>query len=402
MMKRITSLSVIAGALVCAGESVKPAPAKPMEFRKAVIGAPTAAESPKSRKHQGIPGVEVMPDGELFVCFYANREAGEGRGNYVVVTRSSDGGLSWREVTCVVPPKGQRCFDATLWRTPQNELLLFYAQGHSPGLWSVFDGRVGVWMTKLLKYDAKTTVWSEPRRIADGVMMNKPTVLADGTWVLPVALWSQFPTRRLPELEGRYRSNLVVSRDNGATFEEIPGPEIPDRTFDEHAVIEKKDGSWLIAVRTKYGARAVTTADRGATYSPVFRPFPGGADSRFALRRLASGRLCVVTHAVPEAFPGEKWVPSRRDLAVWLSEDDGATWFGRLMIDDAHPGVAYPDLCEDGKGHIYIVYDHQRMNDHGHVFLARITEADIRAGSLVTPGSFTRLLVDAFPFKPKK
>ena len=175
-----------------------------MEYRKAVIGAPTAAESPELRRHQGIPGVEMMPDGELFVCFYANREAGEGPGNYVVVARSSDGGLSWREVSCVVPPEPQRCFDAVLWRTPQNELLLFYAQGYSDGLWKPFDGRAGVWMTKLLKYDAETTLWSEPRRIADGVMMNKPTVLVDGSWVLPAALWSLYPAKMLPELAGRY------------------------------------------------------------------------------------------------------------------------------------------------------------------------------------------------------
>ena len=134
----------------------------------------------------------------------------------------------------------------------------------------------------------------------------------------------------------------------------------------------------------------------------MFRPFPGGADSRFALRRLKSGRLCLVTHAVPEAAPGEKWKPPRADLGVWLSDDDGASWYGRLMLDEGRPGVSYPDFTQDAGGNIWIAYDRDRIKGHGQILLARITEADIAAGALVTPGSFTKLLVDAFPFDPAR
>ncbi len=373
-----------------------------MTYSSAVITVPGAAQARELRRHQGIPGVEIMPDGTLFVCFYANNEPGEGPGNYAIVARSTDGGRSWNEVSCIVPPGRERVFDPVLWRTPGGELVLFYAQGASDGLHKPFDGRAGVWMARLAAADAEKVQWSIPRRIADGVMMNKPAVLADGGWILPVALWSIYPAKEFPDLAGKYRPNLLATYDDGESFEFIPGPDVPERTYDEHVLVEKRDGSWLIAVRTRRGARAVTTSDRGRSYSPVFRPFPGGADSRFALRRLRSGRLCVVTHAVPEAAPGENWKPPRADLGVWLSDDDGASWYGRLMLDEGRPGVSYPDFTQDVCGDIWIAYDRDRIKGHGQILLAKITEADIAAGALVTPGSFTKLLVDAFPFDPAR
>ncbi|MBQ6352466.1 MAG: exo-alpha-sialidase [Lentisphaeria bacterium] len=164
-------------------------------------------------------------------------------------------------------------------------------------------------------------------------------------------------------------------------------------------MVERRDKSWLVVVRTRRGARAVVTTDHGDHYSSVFTPFAGGADSRFALRRLKSGKLCLITHAVPEPCAGENWKSPRCNLAVWLSEDDGASWRGRLMLDE-HVGVSYPDFTEDDHGNIYIAYDRTRIKGHGQVWLAKVTEADIIAGAFVTPGSFPGILVDAFPFKP--
>ena len=90
-----------------------------MAYSTAVIAAPGAAQARELRRHQGIPGVEIMPDGTIFVCFYANNAPGEGPGNYALVARSTDGGRCWQEVTCIVPPPGrERVFDPVLWRTP--------------------------------------------------------------------------------------------------------------------------------------------------------------------------------------------------------------------------------------------------------------------------------------------
>jgi len=63
--------------------------------------------------------------------------------------------------------------------------------------------------------------------------------------------------------------------------------------------------------------------------------------------------------------------------------------------------VSYPDVCEDKSGNIYIVYDHERGARYKksenydayakEILIARITEADIDAGRLISPGSRLRI-----------
>ena len=361
------------------------------------IIVPGEAEAPALRRHQGIPGVEVMPDGTLFVSYYAGTIPGEGPGNYAVVARSDDGGGTWREEIAVVPQAADgRVFDPVLWRTPDGELLLFYAQCRSSGLWDNFDGRAGVWVSSRGKNG-----WSKPRRLCDGVMMNKPEVLADGSWLLPVALWSLYPDKILPENADVSRPNLYRTCDRLETLEFIPGPQVENPSFDEHCVIGRRDGSWLMAVRTRSGAVTFTSADGGRHWSGPGRCFNSWADSRFALRRLRSGELILVTHDVPPVMPGEKRKPPRANLTVWLSEDDGVSWRGRLLLD-SRLRVSYPDLAEGPDGFIYIVHDCNRIEGNGQVLLSRVTVSDIVSGNLITPGSYTGLLAAAFPYRPAK
>ncbi len=356
---------------------------------------PPPEAMPEQRKFQGIPGVEIMPSGELFVCFYAGPEPAEGHGNYVIVTRSRDGGRTWREELAVMPEPGMRAFDPVLWREPAGNLLLFYAQSSSSGNWDSFDGKAGVWMS----CRESSGSWSSPRRIADGVMMNKPTVLRNGNWVLPVALWVVYPQKVRPEMAEISRSNLLLTRNCGESFELLVGPEVPDRSFDEHLLIERKDGSWHLLVRTKYGIGQSFSFDCGKSWS-VPEPSPlGGPCSRFALRRLKSGRLCLVNHATPLRMPGEENNRTRDNLCVWLSDDDGRSWYGRLLLD-GRTDISYPDLAEGEDGFLYIVHDSGRIKKHGQILLSRVSEADIKAGELITPGSYLFLLVDAFPFRP--
>jgi tRNA G37 N-methylase TrmD len=40
-------------------------------------------------------------------------------------------------------------------------------------------------------------VWSQPRRISPGVMLNKPTVLRSGAWLLPTCIWRDALSSRI-------------------------------------------------------------------------------------------------------------------------------------------------------------------------------------------------------------
>ena len=362
---------------------------------KAVFGIPEGKFAPENRKHQGIPGIEILPGGRIFICYYCNSEPWEGPDSYLVVAVSDDGGRSWREIGVFAPPRsGLRIYDAVLWRSPDGILRICWAQCSSAKAWDVFDGRAGVWTSECTDAEADHPVWSGPRRIADGIMLNKPTVLRNGNWALPVALWSVYPEKMLPELAGLYRSNLLMTDDGGKTFRLVPGPEVPDRTFDEHVIIERNDGSLWVLVRTRYGIGQSFSHDGGRTWSDGSDSGQGGPNSRFALRRLRSGRLCLINHRTEHHLPGCADGQNREKLTVWLSDDDGVSWYGKLLLNP-ELNVSYPDFAEGEDGFIYAVYDHGRT-EHGQIFLARFTERDIAAGEFIVSGSSGGILAVSF------
>ena len=74
--------------------------------------------------------------------------------------------------------------------------------------------------------------------------------------------------------------------------------------------------------------------------------------ARFFIRRLASGKLLLVKHDPPDG-------KTRSHLTAYLSDDDGATWEGGLMIDE-RPGVSYPDGVQAPDGTLYEVSNRPR------------------------------------------
>ena len=99
-----------------------------------------------------------------------------------------------------------------------------------------------------------------------------------------------------------------------------------------------------------------------------------------------SGRLLLVKHGDQiDAHQG------RVQLSAWLSEDDGQTWQGGLILDE-RKGISYPDGFQAPDGKIYISYDRNRSTD-GEILLAKFTEQDILAGKLVHPKSKLKLLI---------
>ena len=116
--------------------------------------------------------------------------------------------------------------------------------------------------------------------------------------------------------------------------------------------------------------------------------------ARFHIRRLASGRILLVKHGETiDAHEG------RSKLTAWLSDDEGQTWQGGLMLDE-RKGVSYPDGFQATDGTLYVSYDRNRSTD-GEILLARFTEADILARALTGPKSKLRILISK-PLKNRK
>ncbi len=342
----------------------------------AVITAPGEAHSAETRTFQGIPSLARSPEGRLWATWYGGIGGGEDETNYVIVVTSGDNGETWSDEVLVVDPgieNPTRAFDPNIWLDPTGRLWLFWAQaiGH--------DGSVGgVWTITTEEPDKADARWSEPRRLTDGVMMCKPTVLSAGEWVLPASTWRQTDNS----------ARLIVSEDEGDTWTLRGACHVPedDRSYDEHMIVEREDGAlWLLA-RTNYGIGESISTDVGKTWPPLAPSGIAHPSARFFIRRLQSGNLLLVKHGPIDERT------KRSHLTAFISEDDGATWPHSLLLDE-RAGVSYPDGVQAPDGVIYIIYDYDRRGERK-ILMATFTEEDVVAGECVSSDARLRILVN--------
>ncbi|MGD9517937.1 MAG: sialidase family protein [Armatimonadota bacterium] len=349
--------------------------------------APGPEYADSTRIFQGIPGLERAPGGRLWATWYSGGDT-EGPLNYVLLVTSGDNGRTWSSPRLVIDPPGSvRAFDPCLWHDPGGRLWLFWAQSYS---W--FDGRAGVWAIVTEESGSENPTWSAPRRLCDGVMMNKPVVLSTGEWVLPAAVWQVGLVNLMDcafcrDPGGACGTNAVASSDHGETWEILGQADVPGRACDEHHIVERRDGSLWMLVRTNYGVGESFSTDRGRTWTPgrqssTVTHIPS---ARFFVRRLQSGRLLLVKHDPPDG-------KTRSHLTAYLSEDEGELWQGGLRIDERE-GVSYPDGVESPEGVVYIIYDYSRTGAK-QILMATFTEADILDGSFASDRACSRILVN--------
>jgi len=336
------------------------------------------------RLWQGIPGIEVTKKGRIFSTFYSGGTKEE-INNYIVLLKSDDG-TYFGEPIAVAFEEGYRCFDPCLWIDPIGRLWVFWACAPEHAVYAVICDDP----------DADELVWSDVIRIGEDVMMNKPTVLTTGEWLFPIAVWHR------NMLAGGFKSDKEDSErkafayksiDNGKSFLKLGGADLYKRSYDEHMILEMRDSSLAMFVRTTYGIGVCYSYDGGKNWTKGENSGLGGPCSRFFIGRLKSGRILLVNHY---HYTG------RSHLTAMLSEDDGKTWQHKLLLDE-RANVAYPDAREADDGYIYITYDRERgvylnsldavYSEAREILYAKITEDDIINGKIVSKGSKLKCII---------
>ncbi len=351
---------------------------------------PDPTRAVRTRAFQGIPSLACGPQRRRYAVWYGGPTPGEDDNNYVILAVSVDDGATWSERLIIDPdgPGPVRAFDPQVWLTPDGRLWVFWAQeakASRPG------GPCGVWAISAPEEAccAPDCPWSEPRRLCDGVMMGKPLTLTDGTWALPVSFWN----RREAASAG-----MVVSTDAGATWSERGACTVPEevRDHDEHQIVERRDGSLWMLVRTRTGIGESRSEDSGRTWSDLEPSDIPHVVSRFFIRRLHSGNLLLVRHDPADGdFADGTSRGTRSHLTAFVSDDDGASWQGGLLLDE-RTHVSYPDGDQAEDGTIWITYDYRRTADRA-ILLAGFTEADIRAADADAPSVRRRMVISAPP-----
>ena len=246
-----------------------------------VIFNPGKEYGPDKRNYQGIPTIERTPKGRLWAAWYAGK-VWEDQYNYVVAATSGDDGKTWSDLKLVIDPDGdgpKRAADHCFWLDPSGTLWLFW--------WMNGDGLSATMAMTCKNPDAENPRWSKPKAIFPGVMLNKPTVLKNGDWLMPTAMWNRDNSSR-----------VMISKDQGQSFTLLGAATIPParRNCDEHMIVERKDGSLMMLVRTaEHGIGRSLSKDGGRTWTEVADYLPD-ATARFFFRRLASGNLLLVKH----------------------------------------------------------------------------------------------------------
>lgn len=350
--------------------------------RPVVLFRPGEDFQDEARPGAMIIGMDRTPKGRLWGCWTGT---GDKKDGYFLLATSDDGGTSWSRPRLAVGSKirGVHLHGAlvgNVWTDPRGRLWLFFDQQLGDP-----QGRITNWWMRCDNPDAEEPHWTEPVRFAEGCTLNKPTVLTNGDWLLPVSDWH------------RKTARVFASTDGGEAWKERGHLQFPDWEFDEHMLVELRDGRiWMLA-RTRGQPFESFSTDRGATWSPPRQAATiQNINARFFLRRLKSGRILLVKNG----SPAER-LPRRSHLSAWLSDDDGQTWTGGLLLDE-RSAVSYPDGFAAPDGLIYILYDWNRHTD-AEILLAKFREEDILAGRIVSSDAKLRLLANkATGAKPER
>lgn len=361
-MKRI--LLLVGGCLAVANAGASATRGEPD------ILPPGAAYAEATRAYAAGPSIAVAPNGRLWATWHAGVTPGEDKNGYIVLATSGDDGATWKDVAVADPDgDGPRAMsDPQVWVDPDRHLRWSFSERMRLGK-GVAEYADGQGRTCLLGQatipDANLVPDELPtaRCLGRGVMMGKPSVLSDGVWLLPVARWWQ-----------ERSSGVMISFDRGETWAWCGGATLSpeDRCFDEHSVIEAANGDLHCYSRSNNDMFHAISRDRGRTWTECPGPRIRQPSARFLVRRLASGRWLMVKHGDLDRRI------ERSHLKAFLSDDEGKTWKGGLLLD-GRANVSYPDCDQRADGLIYVIYDYERTTAR-EISFATFTEADVLAG----------------------
>jgi predicted neuraminidase len=338
-----------------------------------VLLNPGAEYQDEARSGAMIIGMDRTPQGRIWVCWTGT---GDKKDGYFILATSDDG-VTWSKprlvVGAAVTPQQQLrgALVGNLWSDPKGRLWLFFDQQLGDP-----QGRITNWYIRCDEPDAADPLWSQPVRFAEGCTLNKPTVLKNGDWLLPVSDWHKKTAR------------VFASTDEGATWTERGNLQFPDWEFDEHMMVELNNGRiWMLA-RTKGQPHECFSDDHGKSWTePRQAATVQNVNARFFLRRLKSGRILLVKNGTPA-----ERLKRRSHMSAWLSDDEGQTWKGGLLLDE-RSAVSYPDGFESPDGQIRILYDWNRHTD-AEILMASFREEDVLAGEVVSSDAKLKILVN--------
>lgn len=305
----------------------------------------------------GVAGIEQTGADDLWVTYYEGGPKEPHPDNRVALVRSRDRGATWSEPVVVADPPGSvAAWDPGLWRDPVGGLWLFYnTADHDFG--KVACTRVGA------RIDTKTGAVGEAKPLVPGVDcfgLNRPTLLPNGDWAMPMVV---FEHQGKPDKVWYYRRQqgigVALSSDGGQHWRMSEIVTSPDKFINENILYVCADGRLRMLARTRTGRIWQTwSSDNGRTWSqPESTDIPN-PNSRFFAGKLKNGDVVLFNNPSDVPDIGHH---ARTSIVLNVSHDDGKTWSPDHVIA-AGQWIAYPDMVEDPRGGLHVIYDTGRQN----------------------------------------
>lgn len=328
------------------------------------------------RNFQGCPTIATTKNGRIFLGWYSGGTREPHIENYNLLIHSDDNGKSWTDPVMVIPSSKENlvhALDIQLWISPEGKLYVFWVQ-NNVGLgtdpkpecksgqpyelvegYQFYDFRHTEWVAVCDDPDAEKLVFSEPKCLDIGFLRCKPLVLKSGRWI-------NFNYDQQCDKYG-----YSISDDNGKTYIRHYGSEKLSTLFDEAMAYEMNDGAIRMFARTRCGYLAESYSyDNGITWTQAKESGIASPNTRFYISRTPNGNILMINNDASD---------TRKNMTVYLSEDDGKTWKYKRCIDK-RDDISYPDVDFYG-GRIYLTYDRERTGAKEILFTS-FTEEDIK------------------------
>ncbi|MBS0201827.1 MAG: exo-alpha-sialidase [Planctomycetes bacterium] len=227
------------------------------------------------------------------------------------------------------------CWNPVLFQPKQGPLLLFYKVGPNPDAW---------WGMLITSDDGGQT-WSQPRRLADGILgpiKNKPIQLPNGD------LLSGTST----EHDG-WRVHFERSTDLGKTWQ-ATGPVNDGKQIGaiQPSFLVHKNGRLQAVGRTQQNrVFEVSSSDGGKTWGPLTLTTLPNPNAGTDAVTLADGRHLIVYNHTSKG---------RSPLNVAVSTD-GKDWQAAVVLEREPGEYSYPAVIQTSDGLVHITYTWKRQ-----------------------------------------
>ena len=359
----------------------------------------------QDRNFQGCASIAVTAGGRYFYGLFTGGQQEPQPENYGIVLMGDENGVMWDPLFVIrhtaAAPDRVRVEDVQLWMQPgTNNLWIFWTNSGCVeewnDTWNNFDHSLGVWAAVIQNPDADDPAdlqWTEPRRISDGLMRNKPTVLSNGDILVCAydAMNNSWANVYVMESAGINDWISSGTKEEWKLKGSVYAPQ--NSVFDEHQIVELSDGTLWMLMRAPKGITQSYSYDGGSHWTEA-ELVPGlkGGDSRFYLAKLPEslvkanglkGDILFVNHMPPSGV-------SRTYLSAMILNESGEIVHGPLLLDER--ACSYPDVEILPDGTILTAYDRGRSADM-ELLLARYTVQDIVQGNFVSAGSAKKIIL---------